>query len=186
MFLNGPKSRYKVQLSYVPYKEVALMVTVKKVLMKHVWRLQQVGGLLSVMMLSITNTLLIRNYLDYIFVDVLESLGVPSVIDYDYIITGTLALMIFGGALFIGYLYDRTFQMWRAQNEVAVERNPYSKVLLSPKEIVAWQKNSIPMLKSMGNEKEAKFLQSWVDRCLKENPTLQKEVDEVERWVVAA
>jgi len=57
---------------------------------------------------------------------------------------------------------------------------------LSPKEIVAWQKNSIPMLKSMGNEKEAKFLQSWVDRCLKENPTLQKGVYEVERWLVAA
>lgn len=159
------------------------MVSVKKILMKHVWRLQQVGGLLSVMMLSITNTLLIRNYLDYIFIDVLEGLGVPSAIDYDYLITGILAFMIFGGALFIGYLYDRTFQMWKAQNEVAVERNPYSKLQLSPKEIVAWQKNAIPMLKSMGNKKEAQFLQDWVDRCLKENPSLIKEVQDVEKWV---
>ena len=161
------------------------MVTIKKVLMKHVWRLQQVGGLLSVMMLSITNTLLIRNYLDYIFIDALDGIGVPSAIDYDYIITGILAFMIFGGALFVGYLYDRTFQMWKAQNEVAVERNPYSKLQLSPKEIVAWQKNSIPMLRSMGNKKEADFLQSWVNKCLRENPSLRKEVDEVEKWVVA-
>jgi hypothetical protein len=159
------------------------MFSFKKVLMKHVWRLQQVGGILSVMMLSISITLSLKVYIFYIFQTVFEDIGVPTWIDYDYLMFFILTPTIFGMALGVGYLYDRTFQMWKAQNEVSVERNPYAKVMLSPKEVVVWQKNTIPLLRSIGNEKEAQFLQTWVDRSLSDNPGLRAEVAEVERWV---
>jgi len=159
------------------------MTKLKKALMKHVWRLQQVGGMLSVGMLSVTITLSLLGYVEYIFSGLFERIGIPTWIDYDYLMFFILTPLIFFMAMTVGYLYDRTFKMWHAQNEVAVERNPYAKTLLSPKEIVAWQKNAIPLLRSTGNEAQANFLQSWVDRCLRENPSLRAEVSDLEGWV---
>ncbi len=155
----------------------------KKFLMKHVWRLQQVGGLLSVMMLSITITFGLMGKVTYVFNDLFEGLGIPEALDYDYLMFGILAPLIFFTALFVGYLYDRTFKMWRSQNEVAVERNPYSKTMLSPKEIMAWKTSTIPLLRSMGRTKEANILNEWIDRCLHENPSLKAEVREIENWI---
>jgi hypothetical protein len=159
------------------------MVSIKKTAMKHVWRLQQVGGILSVMMLSITNALLIKDKVNYRFMPWYDGFGLPSFLDYDYVVSAVFAMAIFVLALLAGYLYDRTFQMWKAQNEVAVERNPYAKVMLTPKEIVIWRKNTIPMLRGLGKKDEADFMERWIDRILKENPMMRNDVAAVEAWV---
>ena len=159
------------------------MVSMKKAAMKHIWRLQQVGGILSVMMLSVTITLSLMDKIDYLFIKRFEMFGIPPDIDYDYLIFFIIAPLIFLLAIGAGYLYDRTFQMWRAQNEVAAERNPFAKTMLTPKEIVVWENNTIPMLRGLGRKDEADFMERWIERVLRENPSLRRETEEIGDYV---
>lgn len=149
--------------------------------MKHVWRLQQIGALYSVTMLTITITLVLYPYVSWRFVRLFERVGIPTT--YDMLIMAIIFVVILTFALSFGFAYDRVLKLWVSQNKVAVERNPYAKNMMTPKEWLNWQYYFIPMLRVNGKEKEADFMEKWNLRILEEDPGLGRDVGEVMEWV---
>lgn len=157
------------------------MTEIKKRFMMYVWRMQQIGSLYSVFMLTVTLTLVLYPLVEWRFDNLFDRIGIPR--SWNFLVVGTLFLLILSGAMLFGFMYDKVLKLWIMQTTVAIERNPYTKNLMNPKEILNWQYYFIPMLRSSGNEREADFMEKWNQRCLKENPMLQKEVKRILRWV---
>ncbi|MGA1794090.1 MAG: hypothetical protein ACMUHM_09070 [Thermoplasmatota archaeon] len=157
------------------------MVDLKKFMMKHVWRLQQIGALYSVTMLTITITLVLYPYVEWRFIRLFDSLGIPT--SWDLLIMMIIFTSILSFALIFGFAYDKVLKLWVSQTVVAVERNPYAKNMMTPKEWLNWQYYFIPMLKVNGKDKEAEFMEKWNLKVLKEDPILRRDVEEVINWV---
>ncbi len=157
------------------------MMDLKKGLMKQVWRIQQIGALYSVIMLTVAITLAALPLIEWRFIRAFDKIGIPTT--WDLLMAVIIFSVILSGALIVGYIYDSYLKLWRSQNEVAVERNPYSKNLMSPKEWINWQFYFIPMLRSQGRDDEADFMEKWNQRLMEENPLLKKEVDDIIKWV---
>ncbi len=157
------------------------MMDLKKGLMKQVWRIQQIGALYSVIMLTVTITLVVFPFIEWRFIWAFDKIGIPTT--WDLLMVIIIFSVILMGALTAGYIYDGYLKLWKTQNEVAVERNPYAKNLMSPKEWINWQFYFIPMLRSQGRDDEADFMEKWNRRLMEENPILKKEVDDIVKWV---
>ena len=157
------------------------MTGIKKRFMMYVWRMQQIGSLYSVFMLTLTLTLVLYPLVDWRFDALFQWLGMPT--DWSFLTVGILFVLILNCALLFGFVYDRVFKLWVDQTTVAIERNPYTKNLMNPKEILNWQYFFVPMLRSSGNHCEADFMDKWNQRCLAENPMLRTEVKRILRWV---
>lgn len=150
-------------------------------MMKHVWRLQQIGALYSVTMLTITITLVLYPYVEWRFVRLFEKIGIPT--SWDLLIMMMIFCFILSFALSFGFAYDKIFKLWVSQTVVAVERNPYAKNMMTPKEWLNWQYYNIPMLKASGRDREAEFMEKWNLKVLKEDPVLRRDVEEVLKWI---
>ena len=132
------------------------MAEFKKYLMKHVWRIQQIGALGSVIMISMTIALILYPMVQWRFVE----LGIPG--EWDWLIILILWFMVMGTVMIGGFAYDKLLRMWIPQQRVAVERNPYAKNLMTPKEVINWLKaNSINIISALPSAKlslwETKF-----------------------------
>ena len=75
-----------------------------------------------------------------------------GIIGEDQYVEGMLMLffVLFAGILFSGYVYDRILQLWREQQIVTVERNPFAQERQTPKEIINWEMNQIQVLRRLG------------------------------------
>ncbi|MHA1928256.1 MAG: hypothetical protein ACTSV2_06725 [Candidatus Thorarchaeota archaeon] len=99
-------------------------MAIRKWFMKQYWRLIQVRGIWN---LFYGVLLLAGSY--YIFIPMFYDMGALG----PFIFAGGI-LVVF---LLIGYLYDKIFVMWGPQQEVVVERNPYSYVP-QPRDRIFW------------------------------------------------
>lgn len=153
------------------------MAEVKKGLMKHVWRIQQVGALGSIIMLAMTIALILYPMVDWRFFQ----FGLTK--EHDWLIVIMLWLMVVGVVLIGGFTYDVLFRMWVPQQLVAVERNPFAKNLMTPKECINWQYCWIPILKKLDLKNEAEFMLKWNEHMMNEDPSFRKEVYKVIKWV---
>ena len=158
---------------------------VKKGLMVQLWRIQQSQGLISLFFWALTLAgIFYVNYVEWFFIKI----GlVPGVNEQRALGTIYLFLMIVLVFLLIGLLYDRVLKLWVEQTTVAVERNPYSKERLMPKEVVFWQRGYLSIMKEIAKkdssmQKDLDFMDKWMSKSLQE-PGLRKEVEELEQWV---
>ena len=87
----------------------------RKWIMKQYWRLVQVRGIWNlfygILLLAIAY---------YVYIPFFYDMGAIG----PFVLAGILLFSF----LIIGYLYDRVFVMWGPQQEVSIERNPYSFV----------------------------------------------------------
>lgn len=88
---------------------------IRKWVMKQYWRLVQVRGIWNlfygILLLAIAY---------YVYIPFFYDMGALGPFVF-------AAILLFS-FLIIGYLYDRVFVMWGPQQEVTIERNPYSYV----------------------------------------------------------
>ena len=156
---------------------------VKKGLMVQLWRIQQSQAIISIFFWSLTLAgVFYKDYIHPHFV----AWGIVRIED---VFLGTVILFFIIVVVFLifGLLYDRVLRLWVEQTTVAVERNPYSKERLMPKEVVFWQRGYLSIMKEIAKkdssmQKDLDFMDKWMSKSLQE-PGLKKEVEELEQWV---
>ena len=100
----------------------------KKFMMKWVWRVQQIGAIST---LVITASTLAITLSDKLFLN--ESTADSAI--GPLLALGVLSAMVMS----LGWLWDKKLQMWKEQNVVNVERNPYYLFKQTPKEIASYE-----------------------------------------------
>jgi hypothetical protein len=160
------------------------MAEVKKALMTYIWRIQQSQMLISILFWSLTLTGIFYQYFAPLF-DIY--LGVPQ----ENVFVGMLLLlfMVLAGVVIIGFAYDRIFRLWQESSVVNVERNPYSRLLMMPKEILLWKRCQLRILKEVAKgdpeaQKDIEFMDKWFDKLL-EDPKIAKQVEETEKTIMS-
>ncbi|MFW9831937.1 MAG: hypothetical protein ACFFD8_09180 [Candidatus Thorarchaeota archaeon] len=97
---------------------------IRKWIMKQYWRLVQVRGIWNlfygILLLAIAY---------YMYIPFFYDMGATG----PFVLAGVLLITF----LIIGYLYDRVFVMWGPQQEVSIERNPFSFVP-QPQDHIFW------------------------------------------------
>ena len=112
-----------------------------KIIMKHVWRFQQVGGIISVILMCLNLTIPIYAYSGW---RIENLLGIPH--NLDWLIVLIIFGFVFSIAFISGFIYDKVFQLWKHKEVVGAERNPYNKGRITPNELIRWQYTIIPLL----------------------------------------
>jgi hypothetical protein len=160
------------------------MAGVKKFLMTFIWRIQQSQMLIGVLFWSLTLTGVFYQYFSPIFEDILG-------ISQENVLVGMTVLffLVLGSVVLIGFAYDRIFKIWREYWVVAVERNPYSRVLLTPQQILLWKRCEMRILKEVAGDdpktlKDIEFMDKWMDKLL-EDPAIQRQVEETEKIIMS-
>ena len=155
---------------------------VRKRAMIYLWRAQQSGAIINIMLLgTLTAATLYRQYLKAYFGNYgfPESQELPGVI--------ITMMMIFVAVFGVGFIFDR-LKFWKEQSIVGVERNPYASYKLSAKEVY-WIKIWLASIASGSPNAEQKRLaelyEAWIRRSVDEDPILKAEVDAVEKWITA-
>ena len=161
-----------------------IMVQFKKALMTYIWRIQQSQMIISIGFWSLTLTGIFYQYIAPLF-DIY--LGVPQ----ENVFLGMLLLLfiVLAGVVIIGFAYDRIFKLWQESSVVNVERNPYSRLLMMPKEILLWKRCQLRILKEVSKDdpeaqKDIEFMDRWFDKLL-EDPKIAKQVEETEKTIMS-
>ncbi len=160
------------------------MAQIKKGLMTYIWRIQQSQMLISILFWSLTLTGVFYQYIAPLFD---HYLGISQ----QNVLGGMLLLffLVLFGVVVIGVAYDRVFRLWQESSVVAVERNPYSRFLLMPKEILLWKRCQLRILKEVAKDdpetmKDIEFMDKWMDKLL-EDPKIKKQVEDTERLIMS-
>lgn len=153
------------------------MESVKKNLMKHIWRFQQVGGVVAVALMCLNLTIPLYSEYKWMFIN----MGIPGKLDWLIIII--FFLLTFSIALLFGIVYDRVLKLWKYHQIVAIERNPYQKGKISPNEMIQWQYSIIPLLIKNGLKEEAIFNLKWNEQNMERDPALREEVFRIMDWI---
>ena len=148
-----------------------------KIFMKQIWRFQQVGALVTIILVSLNITIPLYQYMGWRF----GALGIPP--NLDWLIILILFLLVFSVALLGGFFYDRVFKLWKHYQIVAVERSPFQKGRMMPTELLQWQYIYIPILLKHGLKKEALFNLKWNERNMEQDPELRKEIYRIQNWI---
>jgi len=152
--------------------------SIKKWFMLQMWRVQQIAAILSLVMLAITDALLIYDKVSWR----------SGIFATPY--TGATMLLVIIGLLIWGasIVWDTRLKMWREQMTVLVEKNPFNKERMAPKEIVMYSLMWLPMLESIGRNDPkvrdaAVALREWVDKAAKEDPNIARDVQEILKFI---
>lgn len=143
---------------------------IKAWFMVQVWRLQQIAMVGSLILLVINLGLTVYGYIDWRIRN--PYIGIPAVVFL-------LVTVIWIAA----WAWDRRFRLWREQQTVIIERNPYASERLSPKEIVNMEWIWIPAIQHADPE-TAEKLRQWVATEYRNNPALMNTVATLKRNVL--
>lgn len=138
----------------------------KKWLLVQLWRVQQIGMVASLSLLALNLSLTVNQYIEWRFSN-------------SYIGTGIVLISLAAIIWSFGYVWDRKLKLWREQTVVSIERNPYSTMQMTPKEVVAHATIYIPWLRERGQEKAADLWQRIVDWNMLSDEKLKKSVEEM-------
>ena len=146
----------------------------KKWFMLQIWRLQQVAQILTLALLALNLSLQMYGYIKW--------RGAFFATPY----TGVLFILLVLAAVIWGFaiIWDLRMKMWREQQTVLMERNPYAKERMPSKEIVVYQLVWQPLLDKMGKDDPqikaaANDLRDWLKKLSDQDPELAKDVKEV-------
>lgn len=151
---------------------------VKKWFMLQLWRLQQVAQLLTLALLALTLSLQLYDFIRWrgaLFET--PYTGVPFILL-------VLAAIIWGFAV----IWDIRFKMWREQQTVLVERNPYAKEKMAAKEVALYEIIWLPLMEKLGKDdpklREASAqLKEWLDKQSREDPTVARDLEDIYKFI---
>lgn len=136
----------------------------KKWLMRQFWRIQQSQTVISLLFWATTLTLLIYARIEHRWEVGDKIAGLPI----SYIVMLTLYVSVFLLVLFIGWLYDKIFTLWKEHQNVVLERNPWATYQLTPRDaMIVGYLSKLIRAQNIDDEK------------------IQKECDWVDKWVTA-
>jgi|GEM_PF-1173999 len=164
----------------------------KKEMMKHLWRVQQSAGIINTIIWAATLTgVFYKDYVKWRFYNFAIMIGQENNTLFFNDTMGTILLffVIFAGILLIGFIYDKS-KIWKEQNIVSVERNPYTvSYKLSAKEVALVKHVYGPTLYAAAkNEADAErylFIEKWIERVLEEDPALKNDVLKIEKAIMS-
>jgi len=136
----------------------------KKWLMRQFWRLQQSQAVISLLFWATTLTLLIYDRIEHRWQAGDQYNGIPI----SYLVMIFLYIGVFILVLFIGWLYDKIFTLWKEHQNVVLERNPWATYQLTPRDAMI-----------------VGYLSKLIRSQNKEDDRIQKECDWVDKWVSA-
>ncbi len=136
----------------------------KKWMMRQFWRVQQSQTVISLLFWATTLTLLIYARIEHRWAVADTTAGMPT----SYFVMGTLYVGVFLFVLFIGWLYDKIFTLWKEHQNVVLERNPWATYQLTPRDAMI-----------------VGYLSQIIRAQNSDNETIQKECDWVDKWVAA-
>ncbi len=150
----------------------------KKWFMLQMWRVQQIAAILSLMMLAVTDALLIYDKVSWR----------DGIFATPYTGATVLLLVIALAIWIVSIIWDTRLRMWREQMTVLVEKNPFNKERMAPKEIVMYSLMWLPMLESLGRtdpkvRDAAIALREWVNKAAKEDPAITRDVGEILKFI---
>src|SRR5213594_1894530 len=162
---------------------------VKRFVMTQLWRIQQSYTLLSLLLWGIVISLTAYPVIAPLWLPFLQDRGIPASTPGVIALTLLLLFLAIYGVLFLfGVVYDKYLRLWREQLDVAVDRNPYAREKLSPKEILMWRYIYLPVMKVSGRDnpntaKEIEFVEQWVEKSMTTDGNIRQAVEEAERWI---
>lgn len=153
----------------------------KKWLMLQMWRVQQVAQILTIVMLAVTLTLQVYSYMQW--------RGTLFATPY---VGGLIILLVLAAAIWaFAIVWDLRLKMWREQMTVAVEKNPFTKEKMTPKELMIYRIIWLPILEQFADENprmraSADALRRWLNRSMKEDRVAENEVNILIDYIGAA
>jgi len=159
---------------------------VKRFIMTQLWRIQQSYTFLSLVLwgvvIALTAFPFVGAFLQHQFG---FDPAAPGFVAATLIL---LFLTVFAGLFSFGVVYDKYLRLWREQLDVMVEKNPYAREKLSPKEILMWRYIYLPAMRLSGPDnpntrKEIEFVERWVEISIAADPNIRRAVEEAERWI---
>jgi len=149
--------------------------SLKKWFMLQVWRIQQVAQVLTIMLLAINLSLQLYGFISWRKGSLFSTpySGVPM------ILLVTVAI-IWGFAI----VWDMRFKMWREQQAVVVERNPYAKERMTSKELVVYGITWLPLLDQLAKQNPeirpaAEAMRNWLKQAAKEDPIATADMKDI-------
>ena len=148
---------------------------IKKWLMLQMWRIQQVAQILTIALLAVNLTLTIYSYMEW-------REGAWFATPY---VGGTLILLVLAAVIWtFAIVWDIRLKMWREQMTVVVEKNPFTKEKMTPKEITLIRILWLPLLERLGRDDPkakvyAEALRHWTQRSMAEDSIAQAEVRKI-------
>lgn len=149
---------------------------VKKWAMLQMWRLQQVAQILTLALLAINLSLQLWGFMKWRGAIMGSYAGV-------LVILLVLAAIIWAFAI----IWDIRLKMWREQISVLVQKNPYMKERMSPKEIAVYAMTWIPVLEHLSKtdpalKAHADGLKVWLQREVDEDRFTLEELKDIVRY----
>ena len=162
---------------------------VKRFFMTQLWRIQQSYTLLSLILWGIVIVTTSFPIISPIWFPFLARFGISA--STPGAVAVTLVLMfflVFGSLYSFGFVYDRYLRLWREQLDVSVEKNPYAREKLSPKEVMMWRHIFLPALRGTASpdaktRAEIEFVERWVAKSLGADSNIREAVEEAEGWI---
>jgi len=136
----------------------------KKWLMRQFWRIQQSQTVISLLFWATTLTLLIYARIEHRWEVGDKFAGLPI----SNAVMLILYVSVFLFVLFIGWLYDKIFTLWKEHQNVVLERNPWATYQLTPRDAMI-----------------VGYLSKLIRAQNLDDNDIQKECDWVDKWVTA-
>lgn len=141
--------------------------------MLQVWRLQQVSQIVTLILMAGNLALVVWGLVKWRG----EFMG-------SYY--GALVILVLLGVIVYVFalVWDLKLKLWRDQMSVAVEKNPYQKEKLAPKEVVMDIMVWVPILQRLGkDDPEAREITqnilAWVKKAYHDDATLRRDVKDL-------
>ena len=162
----------------------SLIRRLKKFVMVWVWRTQQVGSISTLLITAVTLTLTLSDKIVWRIGNTYAAILLTF---------GCLASLILGA----GWGWDKKLQMWKEQNEVNVERNPYYLFKQTPKEVASYELLWFPIADTLGDicdalglterAKEMRLFKKryggWCREQVESDPILKRQVNELSDYL---
>lgn len=150
----------------------------KKWFMFQIWRLQQVAPILTLGLLAVNLSLQ-----TFALVNWREGWLSNSYIGVPFFLT-VIVVVIWG----VSMIWDLKMKMWREQQSIMAERNPYVKEKMTAKEVVNYYLIFIPILEEAGLRDPKKKMRcetykKWIRKALSEDSSLKTEVKELLEYI---
>jgi hypothetical protein len=150
---------------------------VKKWFMLQVWRLQQVAQVLTLALLALNLALQVFGLIKW---------REDSLLSISYVGVPMILLLLAAVIWTFAIVWDVRLKMWREQTSVLIEKNPYMKERMSPKEIAIHAMTWIPVMDHLGKSDPAMkayadSLRDWLKREAYEDKLTPKELEDILR-----
>ena len=152
---------------------------IKKWFMLQMWRVQQVAQVLTIALLAVNLTLTLYSYMRWREGTLFAT---PYVGGLAILLTLAVAIWMFA------FVWDMRLKMWREQQTVVVEKNPYTKEKMTPKEIMIYGLLWLPLMERMAEDDpkikaSAESLRRWLLRSMKDDSVTEAEVGIIRKYI---